>query len=261
MFSDPRAASTDYAALAARLTEALGLDRRPIAVCLADRPPAAVAGPARPVAAGCVFWQDAASGAIATGPADHAHCAIGTFTHNLHTDPAHETDRRDALRVFADLGYVRPEDIPGIPVLAERPRTIVYAPLATTPLPPDVVLLFVRADQTLILAEASQSVDGGLAPAMGRPACAVVPHVRNTGRAALSLGCCGARAYLDALGPEVALYALPGARLAAYTDRIAELARANQVLTVFHRLRRRDVEAGRSPTVRESLAAMGGGPA
>lgn len=138
--------------------------------------------PAAPVAAGCVFWQDAGGGAIATGPADHAHCAIGTFTHNLHTDPAHETDRRDALRVFADLGYVRPEDIPGIPVLAERPRTIVYAPLATTPLPPDVVLLFVQADQTLILAEASQSVDGGLAPAMGRPACAVVPHVHNTGR-------------------------------------------------------------------------------
>lgn len=48
MFSDPRAASTDYGALAARLTEALGLGRPPIAVCLADRPPAAVDGPPRP---------------------------------------------------------------------------------------------------------------------------------------------------------------------------------------------------------------------
>jgi uncharacterized protein (DUF169 family) len=251
-------APTGYATLAARLTEVLGLDRPPIAVCLADQAPVGVAGPPRPVAAGCVFWQEAARGAIATGPADHAQCAIGTFTHNLATEPAHETDRRDALRVFADLGYVRPEDIPGIPVLAERPRAIVYAPLATTPLPPDVVLLFVRADQTLILAEASQSLDGGLAPAMGRPACALIPHVRNTGRAALSLGCCGARVYLDALAPAVALFALPGARLAAYTERIAELARANQILTAFHRLRRRDVEAGRSPTVRESLAAVSG---
>jgi uncharacterized protein (DUF169 family) len=258
MSSQPGTVPPDYPTLAARLTEALGLTRGPVAVCLADRPPAGVGRPSRPVAAGCVFWQDATDGALATGPADHAHCAIGTFTHNLDTDPAHELDRRDALRVFADLGYVRPEDIPGIPVLAERPRTIVYAPLATTPLPPDVVLLFVRADQTLILAEASQSVDGGLAPAMGRPACAVVPHVRNTGRAALSLGCCGARAYLDALTPDVALYALPGARLVAYTDRIAELARANQVLATFHRLRRRQVEAGGSPTVRESLAAMEG---
>jgi uncharacterized protein (DUF169 family) len=261
MPTEPVTAPTDHAALAARLTEALGLARPPIAVCLTDRPPAGVAGPPRPVAAGCVFWQDAAGGAIATGPADHARCAIGSFTHNLDTDPAHENDRRDALRVFADLGYVRPEDVPSIPVLASRPGAIVYAPLATTPLPPDVVLLFVRADQALILVEASQSVDGGLAPAMGRPACAVVPQVRNTGRAALSLGCCGARAYLDALGPEVALYAIPGARLAAYTDRIAELAHANQVLTAFHRQRRRDVEAGRSRTVRETLAAMSGDPA
>ena len=34
-------------------------------------------------------------------------------------------------------------------------------------------------------------------PAMGRPACAVVPQAINSGQAALSLGCCGARAYLD----------------------------------------------------------------
>ena len=67
MPTEPVTAPTDHAALAARLTEALGLARPPIAVCLTDRPPAGVAGPPRPVAAGCVFWQDAARGAIATG--------------------------------------------------------------------------------------------------------------------------------------------------------------------------------------------------
>ena len=175
---------------------------------------------------------------------------------NLDTTAAHEIDRRDALRVFADLGYVRAEDIPAIPALAVRPRHIVYVPLATTPLAPDVVLLFVRPDQTLILSEASQSLDGGFAPAMGRPACAVIPQVVNTGRSALSLGCCGARAYLDALTDDVALFAMPGARIGEYVTRVSELASANRVLSAFHTLRRRDIDAGGTPTIQESLTRL-----
>src|SRR5450631_1444062 len=100
----------------------------------------------------------------------------------------------------------------------------------------------------LILFEASQQVEGGLPPAMGRPACAIVPQAVNTGRTALSLGCCGARAYLDVLTPDVALYAIPGAILEAFTERVEALAKANTVLASFHTLRRRDVEAGKHPT-------------
>src|SRR5438128_20917 len=87
----------------------------------------------------------------------------------------------------------------------------------------------------------------------GVPACAVVPHVVHQRAAALSLGCCGARAYLDVLSDDVAIFALPGARLDAYVARIAELAKANSVLASFHALRRQDVEAGASPTVKQSL--------
>ena len=247
----------DYPAMARTLTDALELRQPPIAVCLhaGDTVPAGVSNAAPPVAAGCVFWEKAARGGFSTTATDHANCAIGTFTHNMDTTQAHEVDRRDALKVFADLGYVRPEDIPAIPVLAAR-RHVVYAPLAQAPLAPDVVLLFVRPDQTLILAEASQQLEGGFAPAMGRPACAVIPQVANTGRSALSLGCCGARAYLDALTDDVAVYALPGALIEQYAARIGELARANEVLTSFHALGRRDIEAGGRPTIQESLARL-----
>jgi uncharacterized protein (DUF169 family) len=84
----------------------------------------------------------------------------------------------------------------------------------------------------------------------------VIPQAHNSGRTALSLGCCGARAYLDVLTPEVALYAIPGAKLEAFAERVAVLAQANAVLTSFHKLRRRDIEAGKRPTVRDSLNAM-----
>lgn len=248
--------TTDYPALARSLTDSLHLEVTPIAVCLTDHVPVGVPVFAGRAPAGCFFWQEAAKGAFATAPRDHDLCAIGTFTHNLDVTAAHEADRRDALRVFADLGYVRPQDIALIPVLAERRRHVVYAPLAATPLPPDVVVLFVSAAQTLVLVEAAEGVEGGRPPAMGRPACAVIPQVVNQRAAALSLGCCGARAYLDVLTDGVAIFALPGARLAEYAARVGELAKANSVLADFHTLRRHDVEAGANPTVQQSLERL-----
>jgi uncharacterized protein (DUF169 family) len=91
---------------------------------------------------------------------------------------------------------------------------------------------------------------------MGRPACAAIPQVANSGHAAMSLGCCGARAYLDVLTDDTAIFAIPGARLEAYVDRIEKLSHANAVLAKFHQTRRRDVEAGKTPTIKESLAAL-----
>jgi hypothetical protein len=64
------------------------------------------------------------------------------------------------------------------------------------------------------------------------------------------------RAYLEILTPGVAVYAIPGKKLEAFTERVAAMANANAVLTAFHTLRRKDVEAGRHPTVQETLAAM-----
>jgi len=133
---------------------------------------------------------------------------------------------------------------------------VTYAPLAESPQPPDLVLLFVRADQTLILSEATQQIEGHNAPAMGRPACAVVAQVMNSGRAAMSLGCCGARAYLDCFTEEKAIFALPGSKLEAYVDRIRALTKANGVLGRFHELRRKQVASGGRPSIEESLSAF-----
>ncbi|MGC2637435.1 MAG: DUF169 domain-containing protein [Acidobacteriaceae bacterium] len=249
-------AQLDFAAIAGTLTASLKLKQPPVAISLSNSRPAGLPAYSGRVAAGCRFWEDGAAAAFATTASDHDSCAIGVYTHNLQPSAEQQTDLMDALRVFGDLGYVRPEDLPQIPVLHSRPKYVVYSPLARTTLAPDVVLLFVHASQTLVLTEAAQQLEAAVAPAMGRPACAVVPQVMNTGRAALSLGCCGARAYLDVLQDSVALFAIPGARLEAYTERIHALARANQILSKFHHLRRRDVEAGNVPSVRESLAKL-----
>lgn len=242
--------------ISAALTGALHLTQPPIAIAFTDSIPEGVKTFQGSVPAGCRFWQEAAHGVFATVPVDHELCSIGVYTHQLGMREGVQQDLQDALKVFGDLGYVRPADMPFIPTLNREGKVVVYGPLASIPVPPDVVLLFVRADQTLILSEASQQLENGLPPAMGRPACAVVPQAFNTGRTALSLGCCGARAYLDVLTADVALYAIPASRLEAFAERVEALAKANSVLTAFHTIRRRAVESGQHPTVQESLAAM-----
>lgn len=245
-----------YAALAHELIDLLHLDQAPVAISFSNEAPAGARTYDGQAPAGCRFWQDATQRTFTTSVRDHELCAIGIHTHNLETSPAQQKDLMDALKVFADLGYVRAEDIPQIPVVKAQAKFITYGPLGETLLPPDVVILFVRADQTLLLSEATQQIEGDHAPAMGRPACAVVPQVMNSGRPAMSLGCCGARAYLDCFTEEKAVFAIPGAKLEAYVHQIGTLAKANGILSQFHQLRRGQIAAGARPSVEESLAAF-----
>jgi uncharacterized protein (DUF169 family) len=239
-----------------RLTDCLGLRQSPVSIAFTDSLPAGIDAFHGRVAAGCRFWEEGTGKSFSTSVVDHNLCAIGVYTHNLEPSQRQQADLQDALKVMGDLGYVRPEDLSQIPVLSYRRNYVVYSPLAETALSPDVVLLFADPSQVLILLEAAQQVESGNAPAMGRPACAVVAQVINKGRAALSLGCCGARAYLDTLSDDVAIFAIPGANFEAYLERIEALANANAALAQFHQIRRRDVQEGRTPTVHESLAGM-----
>jgi uncharacterized protein (DUF169 family) len=249
---------TDLARIAETLQTSLNLRTAPVAVCVMDAPPSSVPAHRGAAAAGCQFWGEGAAQAFSTTPVDHENCSIGMYTHHMTMGAGQQADLTDALQVMGDLGYVRPADLPLIPVLQSEAKAVVYSPLGDAPKTPDVVLLFANYAQGLVISEAAQQVESGIAPVLGRPACGVVPQVANSGKAALSLGCCGARAYVDALGDDMAVWALPGAEIAAYTDRIDALSKANGILAKFHSLRRADVAAGQHPTVKDSLARLQG---
>ena len=247
----------DYWVLASNLMSSLELSLPPIAISFCSAVPAGVASFDRMAPAGCWFWQEAAKRTFVTATKDHELCAIGIHTHNLSPRaPSYQGELQEVLQAMSGLDYVREEEVAAIPVVQREVKYVLYGPLAESPLEPEVVLLFAHAGQGLILTEAVARVDKGSPPAMGRPACAIVPQVLNHGCAATSLGCCGARAYLDVLSDSVALWAFPGSKLDQYCAEIVTLARANKTLTAFHARRREDVEAGRQPTVRQSLERL-----
>ena len=242
---------------AAQLIASLELSLPPIAVALRDTVPDGVQEFDGSVPAGCVFWQEAAKRTFATSAKHHALCSIGIHTMNLSDAPASQPDELGAaLEAMMGLDYVREEEVAAIPVARREAKHALYGPLADFPTEPDVVLLFANSRQGLVLSEALARVDGGVPPAMGRPACAAVPQALDHGVAAMSLGCCGARAYLDVLSDDVAMWALPGRRLEQYCGQIAGFANANRTLAMFHERRRADVESGERPTVQESLQRL-----
>jgi uncharacterized protein (DUF169 family) len=248
---------SNNAKVAADLCSFLQLSLAPIAVSFPDVAPDDVPQYDGVVPAGCSFWQQAASRTFVTSAQDHALCSIGVHTHHMTVPaPSHQTELAEALQAMSGLDYVRADEVAALPVIKREVKYVVYGPLAEFPLDPEVVLLFAHARQGLIISEAVARVDKGVPPAMGRPACAVIPQVLNRGSAAMSLGCCGARAYLDALSDGIAMWAFPGNKLDEYCAAIDTFARANKTLTLFHTRRREDIEAGKQPTVRQSLERL-----
>jgi uncharacterized protein (DUF169 family) len=246
-----------FSIVADSISKSLNLRIPPVAICLTDKVPDGIPEVAQSAAAGCVFWEWGADQAFATSLKDHRNCVVGMYTHKMPLEAKADQDNlNDCLKVFADLGYVRPEDISRIPVLEKTWQYVTYSPLKAAPLPPAAVLLFVNSEGSLIVTEAVQQLEPNSPPALGRPACAIVPQVVNSGRAALSLGCCGARAYLNVMTEDIAVWALPGDRIAEYAERIRVLSKANTILEKFHQLRRKDIAEGLHPSVSESISRL-----
>jgi uncharacterized protein (DUF169 family) len=248
-----------YIQISEKIKSNLSLSSNPIAISFTDDLPSGIKdysqnNPA--VAAGCMFWQAALTEPFATTAKDHSGCAVGLYTHNMGFDVNAEKDLNDSLDVFSALNYVKPDDVSKIATMQKKYKYVVYAPLHLALLPIDVVLLFAAPSQSLILTEAAAMVDGKSPPAMGRPACGVVPEVINSGSAAFSLGCCGAKAYVNTFGSEVMLFGMPGDKIEAYANAIETFSKANKTLTTFHQIRKKSFEEGETPSVQDSLNAM-----
>ena len=126
---------TNWKELEKQFAARLALDRRPVAVTFLDAEPSGVPKFSGTEPAGCSFWRLAAAGrTFYTVPADHFNCAVGAYTHNVQLPPDRVQETETMLGMMFNLGYVRPEEIPGIPRLAKEPAAVVFAPLADAPM-------------------------------------------------------------------------------------------------------------------------------
>jgi uncharacterized protein (DUF169 family) len=221
------------------MTARLGLSRRPIAVAFRESPPAGVAAFAGTEPSGCSFWRLAATGrTFYTVPSDHYNCPIGSHTHAIALPPPRAPELERTLGLMTQIGYVRMEEVPGIPVLPKTPGAVVYAPLGDAPVDPDVVLVAGRPGRLMLLLEAAGRAGVATQPGLlGRPTCMALPAAL-AGGAIASTGCVGNRVYTD-LGDDELYAAIPGRDTGRVADELTTIASANDTLAGYHRDRRR----------------------
>lgn len=229
----------DYRNLEKRARDALGLERRPVAVAFRDAAPPGVPKFTGSAPSGCSFWRLATGGRVFyTVAADHHNCAVGSHTHRIPLPAERAQELPQTLTFMTGLGYLKMEEVPGIPQLPRTPGAVVYAPLGETPVDPDVVLFVGRPGRLMLLQEAALRAGvGARVPFLGRPTCMALPAALAGGVVA-STGCIGNRVYTDVADDELYV-AVPGKDLARVVDETATIAHANAALADYHRERRR----------------------
>jgi uncharacterized protein (DUF169 family) len=229
---------TDYVNIERQLSGALGLTRRPVAVAFLNAPPAGVERFAGVMPSGCSFWRLAAEGrSFYTVAADHYNCPIGSYTHNIALPPERAPELEQTLSLMASLGYVKMEEVPGIPRLPEPPAAVVYAPLGDTPVAPDVVIFAGRPARLMLLGEAALRAGvSANAPLLPRPTCMALPAAL-AGGVVTSSACIGNRVYTD-LGEDELYAVVPGRDLARVVEALQTVASANAQLAEYHRGKR-----------------------
>ncbi len=229
----------NYRGIEESLSKSLGLQKRPVTVKFQETPPADVAKFRGTEPSGCSFWRLAAAGqTFYTVPSDHYNCPIGSHTHNIPLPPERTQELEQTLSFIVGIGYLKMEEVPGIPRLPRTPGVVVYAPLGDAPVDPDVVLVACTPRQAMLVEEAAMRAGRAAQfPILGRPTCAAIPAALTQGVVA-SAGCIGNRVYTD-LKDEELYVAIPGKDLAQVVKEIETIAAANAQLAEYHGGRRK----------------------
>ena len=188
---------TDWRRLEDRIAQRVQFSRRPVAVAFLDAAPRTSRTFTGKEPSGCSFWRLAAEGRTVfircRRITSTARSAATPSTSTLSPERAQETEQ--TLGLMFQVGYIRPEEVAGIPRLPATPAAIVYSALGDAPVAPSVVLFACRPASAMLLQEAAVSAGkSATLPTLGRPTCMALPAALAHGTVA-SLGCIGNRVY------------------------------------------------------------------
>jgi uncharacterized protein (DUF169 family) len=227
----------DYKALAGALTELLALQTPPLAITFTQEEPGSVPryegtmppptpdGRTGKVSAGCVFWMKAVDRTFYTCAEDHGNCSVGSLTHGFITlDVA---AKRADVKALVEACWVTPEVFPHIPVVKQRPKCVVYGPLADARLDPDVVFIRVNGKQAMILHDALPDLRFE-----GKPQCHIIPIAKDLGQVALSVGCMLSRVRTGMPNTEVTC-AIPGSKLEEIITKLKTTCGADKAVATY----------------------------
>jgi uncharacterized protein (DUF169 family) len=229
--------TNDWRPLADQMQKSLGLKHAPIAISFEAAVPSDVPlfggqmpepsgdGRTGKVAAGCVFWIEAADKTFTTLPEDHYNCSVGSVTHGLKTLP--EVMGNEDVQGLLECEWVSPEEAMALPVIQNKPAAITYGPVTDSAVAPDVVLLRINAQQAMVLQDAF-----GQLPVVGKPQCHIIPMAKEQGEVVMSTGCSLSR-LRTGMSPMEMTAVIPGEWLAETVEMLAARREANAAVARF----------------------------
>jgi uncharacterized protein (DUF169 family) len=137
---------------------------------------------------------------------------------------------------MVDIGYIKMEEVPGVPRLPKTPPVTVYAPLSQTPVAPDAILFAGTPAKLMLLHEAATRAAKQVLPLLGRPTCMAIPAALSGGVAS-SLGCIGNRVYTG-IADDQFYTVVSGTDLTEIVRELETIVSANAQLAEYHQGRR-----------------------
>jgi uncharacterized protein (DUF169 family) len=226
----------DQNQIAERLATKLSLRQPPVGLAFVDEAPAGVDLFGGEVPSACTFWRRAESRVFYAPAEAHYNCPIGTMTMGFEMPAAVQEQLMGFLGMMCDCGYVAPEEASKIPTVGRKSRGIVYGPLQSLPVAPDLILLWLTPRDAMLYGEAvGSSRWTGEAPTsvFGRPACAALPAALQRSAPTSSFGCIGMRTFTE-MSDDRMLVAIPSAAAEDFVQALDAAAASNATMKAFY---------------------------
>ena len=218
-----------YSQIASMLQKRLGLDLPPVALALVNKAPTGIPHLEEQVPSACALWRRAEQGVFYASAEAHTNCPIGAMVMGFEFTEDKHDELMSLVGQMCEIAYIREEEVSHIPRFDRRVPGVVYGPLASFPLEPDVTILWTTAVQAMMLQEAAGTTawkDSPQNALFGRPACGVLPSAVARGELSQSLGCMGMRTFTE-IPADRMLVAIPGSSLNSLSEQIEQTLTAN----------------------------------
>lgn len=224
-----------YSDDAEKISSALALETPPVAVAFVAEPPDDIPTTDRVVPSSCTFWRLAEQGVFYASAEQHFNCPVGAMVMGFELPVALQEQLGGLVGKMCECGYLSPDEAARIPSVGRGSAGVVYGPLGTFPMTPDVVLMWLTPTQAMLFSEAAGSASWSTQSgrATGRPACAAIPLAMANGSAGLSLGCMGMRTFTEVADDRL-LAAIPASRIDELLESLQRTMAANDEMRSFY---------------------------
>jgi uncharacterized protein (DUF169 family) len=226
----------DYHGIASGISSKLQLTSPIVALSFVEAAPAGITRFDREVPSACALWRKAETSVFYAPAEKHFNCPIGAMTMGFEMPREVQQRLMEVVEMMCGAGYISPEETANIPSVKRKKSGIVYGPLSSFPLEPDLVLMWLTPRQAMMYNEAAGTcrwTEAMPATAFGRPSCAALPVALEKSQPALSLGCLGMRIFTD-IGENYLLAVVPGKKLEEFSKALGSTEQANQTMETFY---------------------------